>query len=65
MKAIRKIKVKNWVADLDGDEMTRMIWKSIKDKVKLLNLMFIIAHFPLSRSKNQILRSWNRVQRQN
>jgi len=36
MKSITKIKVKNWVADLDGDEMTRLIWKSIKDKVFLL-----------------------------
>lgn len=33
MKAITKIKVKNAIADLDGDEMTRMIWKCIKDKV--------------------------------
>jgi isocitrate dehydrogenase len=28
-----KIKVKNRVADLDGDEMTRIIWKMIKDKL--------------------------------
>ena len=28
-----KIKVKNPVVDLDGDEMTRIIWKEIKDKV--------------------------------
>ena len=28
-----KIKVKNPVADLDGDEMTRIIWKLIKDKL--------------------------------
>jgi isocitrate dehydrogenase len=34
MKSIKKIKVKGWVADLDGDEMTRLIWKNIKDKVK-------------------------------
>lgn len=27
-----KIKVKNPVVELDGDEMTRIIWKSIKDK---------------------------------
>lgn len=33
MKAIKKIKVKNWIADLDGDEMTRLIWKEIKNKV--------------------------------
>jgi isocitrate dehydrogenase len=34
MKSVKKIKVQNWIADLDGDEMTRLIWKSIKDKVK-------------------------------
>lgn len=27
-----KIKVKNPVVELDGDEMTRIIWKDIKDK---------------------------------
>ena len=30
--AIPKIKVKNPVVELDGDEMTRVIWKDIKDK---------------------------------
>ena len=29
-----KIKVDNPVVDLDGDEMTRVIWQQIKDKVK-------------------------------
>ena len=28
-----KIKVANPVVDLDGDEMTRIIWKLIKDKL--------------------------------
>jgi len=28
----RKIKVKNPVVELDGDEMTRIIWQEIKDK---------------------------------
>lgn len=28
-----KIQVANPVVDLDGDEMTRVIWKLIKDKV--------------------------------
>lgn len=28
-----KIKVDNPVVDLDGDEMTRVIWQQIKDKV--------------------------------
>ena len=28
-----KIKVKNSVVELDGDEMTRIIWKFIKEKL--------------------------------
>jgi isocitrate dehydrogenase len=30
---IQKIKVENPVVDLDGDEMTRIIWDLIKQKV--------------------------------
>ncbi len=30
---MNKIKVKNPVADLDGDEMTRVIWQLIKEKL--------------------------------
>ncbi|GKT90794.1 isocitrate dehydrogenase [Colletotrichum tofieldiae] len=30
--AVQKIKVKNPVVELDGDEMTRIIWQTIKDK---------------------------------
>lgn len=33
MAGFKKIKVKNPVVELDGDEMTRIIWKDIKDKV--------------------------------
>lgn len=32
MSTASKIKVKNPVVELDGDEMTRIIWKDIKDK---------------------------------
>jgi len=32
--SIPKIKVKNPVVELDGDEMTRIIWKVIKEKVR-------------------------------
>jgi len=32
-----KIKVANPVVDLDGDEMTRIIWDEIKKKVEILN----------------------------
>jgi isocitrate dehydrogenase len=30
-----KIKVDNPVVDIDGDEMTRIIWQIIKDKVRI------------------------------
>ncbi len=32
---MEKIKVVNPVVDLDGDEMTRIIWQFIKDKLIL------------------------------
>jgi isocitrate dehydrogenase len=35
MSGFQKIKVKNPVVELDGDEMTRIIWQDIKDKVGL------------------------------
>jgi len=34
MADFHKIKVKNPVVELDGDEMTRIIWQDIKDKVR-------------------------------
>jgi hypothetical protein len=36
MSGFRKIKVKNPVVELDGDEMTRIIWKDIKERVRIL-----------------------------
>ena len=30
-----KIKVKNPIVELDGDEMTRVIWEFIKNKLKI------------------------------
>jgi isocitrate dehydrogenase len=33
MATVKKIKVKNPVVELDGDEMTRIIWKDIKERV--------------------------------
>jgi len=29
----KKIKVENPIVDIDGDEMTRIIWKLIREKV--------------------------------
>jgi len=40
-----KIKVANPVVELDGDEMTRIIWKFIKDKLILPYLDLDIKYF--------------------
>ena len=37
---MEKIKVKNPVVEMDGDEMTRVIWEFIKDKL-ILSLIHI------------------------
>ena len=42
-----KIKVANPVVELDGDEMTRIIWKFIKDKLVLQYLDIDIKYFDL------------------
>jgi isocitrate dehydrogenase len=33
MRPVNKIVVKNPVVELDGDEMTRIIWKQIREEV--------------------------------
>ncbi len=43
----KKIKVANPVVELDGDEMTRIIWKYIKDKLILPYLELDIKYFDL------------------
>src|SRR5664279_5472280 len=42
-----KIKLKNPVVDMDGDEMTRIIWKFIKDKLILPYLEIDLKYFDL------------------
>ncbi|MGV8828822.1 MAG: NADP-dependent isocitrate dehydrogenase [Breznakibacter sp.] len=42
-----KIKVKNPIVELDGDEMTRVIWKMIKDQLILPYLDLDIHYFDL------------------
>ncbi len=42
-----KIKVKNPVVEMDGDEMTRIIWKFIKDKLILPYLDIDLKYFDL------------------
>lgn len=43
-----KIKVQNPVVELDGDEMTRIIWKMIKEELILPHLDLDIKYFDLS-----------------
>ncbi len=42
-----KIKVANPVVELDGDEMTRIIWKFIKDKLILPYLDIDLKYYDL------------------
>ena len=42
-----KIKVANPVVDIDGDEMTRIIWKMIKDKLIFPYLDIDLAYYDL------------------
>uniref|UniRef100_A0A914LB51 Isocitrate dehydrogenase [NADP] n=3 Tax=Meloidogyne TaxID=189290 RepID=A0A914LB51_MELIC len=48
VSAMQKIKVENPVVDLDGDEMTRIIWAGIKDKLILPYLDLDIKYYDLS-----------------
>lgn len=43
----KKIKVANPVVEMDGDEMTRIIWKYIKDQLILPFLDIDIKYFDL------------------
>src|SRR5688572_10092512 len=45
---MNKIKVLNPVVEVDGDEMTRIIWKFIKEKLILPYLDVPIQYFDLS-----------------
>ncbi|KIW11453.1 isocitrate dehydrogenase [NADP], mitochondrial [Exophiala spinifera] len=45
--AAQKIKVKNPVVELDGDEMTRIIWQDIKDKFILPYLDIDLKYYDL------------------
>ena len=43
-----KIKVANPVVEMDGDEMTRIIWQLIKEKLIVPHLDLNIQYFDLS-----------------
>ncbi len=42
MATFKKIVVKNPIVEMDGDEMTRIIWKYIKDKVPVILLILSV-----------------------
>jgi len=45
---LKKIKVKTPLVELDGDEMTRIMWKMIKDKLILPYLDIDLKYYDLS-----------------
>lgn len=45
---LRRIKVKNHVVEMDGDEMTRIIWKLIREKLVLPFVNVPIDYYDLS-----------------
>ena len=47
VETFKKIKVTEPVVEMDGDEMTRIIWKIIKDKLILPFLDLQILYFDL------------------
>ena len=50
-----KIKVKNPVVELDGDEMTRIIWEFIKNKLILPYLDLGIEYYDLGMKSRDCL----------
>lgn len=71
-----KIVVKNPVVELDGDEMTRIIWKKIREEVRLHIHIYCsdvriaqrcrlsVAHPSVPPTRHQVLRSRARIPRQ-
>lgn len=51
-----RIKVTNAVVDMDGDEMTRIIWQLIKDKVSLCPAYIFLAYIPIPGLEHPLLR---------
>jgi isocitrate dehydrogenase len=47
MTIFQKIKVRNPIVEMDGDEMTRIIWKWIKDKLILPYVDLDIKYYDL------------------
>ena len=56
-----KIKVKNPIVELDGDEMTRVMWKFIKKKLILQYLDLGIEYYDLGMKSRASHKFWNFV----
>ena len=50
-KLQEKIKVKNTIVEIDGDEMTRIMWKMVKEKLLLLYLDMKLEYYDLGLKK--------------
>ena len=48
---MRKIKVENKIVEIDGDEMTRIMWKMVKDKLLNPFLDMDLEYYDLHISK--------------
>lgn len=51
VRRVEKIKVKNPIVELDGDEMARVMWKMIKEKLILPYLDVQLVYFDLGIKK--------------
>jgi len=47
MSKKRKIRVKTAIVEIDGDEMTRIMWQMVKDKLLLLHLDMKLEYYDL------------------
>jgi len=52
---LQKITVQNPVVELDGDEMTRIIWKKIREEVRHFVFGFVASASPPSILENTML----------
>ena len=58
-----RIKVANPVVDLDGDEMTRIIWQDIKEKLILPNVDVDIKYYDLGmKHRDDVSYQWMYIQ---
>jgi len=56
-----KIKVANPIVDIDGDEMTRIIWQMIKDKLVFPYLDLELDYYDLGMESHPEARRWRQM----